>query len=71
MLNTTERRVHVSETERTGKIDRIHDHERLRAGPFTQMSRAGDFAYRPEPGEMRDTLPQEQSSLVEIRLSAY
>ena len=29
MLNYGERTVHVSKTERAGKIDRIHDHEGL------------------------------------------
>ena len=71
MADLGEWRVQVGKTKRTREIDRIHDHQRLGAGSFATMSRTRDFAYRPEPGEMQDTLSQEQSSLIEIRLAAY
>jgi len=62
--------VQVDETEGTGEIDCVHDHECLRAGPFTSKPRTRDSAYRPEPGQMQDILSQEQTIFIEAGVTA-
>ena len=70
MTNAGKWRVQVGKTKRTGEIDRIQDHKRLRAGAFTRVPCTSDLAYRPDPGEMQGALSQEQTRIIEIWFTA-